>query len=394
MAEFIFILGKNPELSMAEIVSYLRARSLEFSILDYMNDFAVLDCEPPHGMMEDLGGTIKIGEVLFSSEDAEMDSLMEGLESLDYDSLFANLPDKPVFGVSAYNSHGVQEHLSGTLKQRMKERGLKAGYIRMQEGSALKHVDVLRKGLTENGIEFLACKGKRFWLGRTVGVHNPFEFQKRDVKRPSQRAILSIPPRLCRIMINLSGAGKGDSLLDPFCGVGTILQEAVLMGLEIKGSDIEGNCVDSTRDNLAWIGKEYGISINAKESIKGVDARKLSQNYGEGVFDVIVTEPHLGPPLKRKPNQKEAQRIIKGLKTMYIASMKEMMRTLKPGGRIVIVTPCFQTERGIVRMGIEGLIKAEVADPLEGTGIKHSFPYTDSEERHKTIREISVIRKT
>lgn len=45
-------------------------------------------------------------------------------------------------------------------------------------------------------------------------------------------------------MINISGIKEG-VLLDPFCGIGSILQEAVLMGFDIRGVDIDKNCIDA-----------------------------------------------------------------------------------------------------------------------------------------------------
>ena len=95
-------------------------------------------------------------------------------------------------------------------------------FPKIGRSAQLSHVEVLKKNLVENKAEILLCIGKEeTWVAQTVAVHNPFEFQKRDVYKPIQRKIFGMPPRLARIMVNLSACTPGKVLLDPFCGVGT-----------------------------------------------------------------------------------------------------------------------------------------------------------------------------
>ena len=103
------------------------------------------------------------------------------------------------------------------------------GFSRDRKLAQLSHVEVLKKKLVENKAEVLFCIGREETIiASTVAVHNPFEFQKRDVYKPNQRKIFAMPPRIAKIMVNLSACTPGKVLLDPFCGVGTILQEAFL----------------------------------------------------------------------------------------------------------------------------------------------------------------------
>lgn len=202
MKEFIFIHGKNPDISLAEIVSYFESRAVAFKIKENSNSFAIIDVyEIPNSMMEDLGGTIKIGEVLFSTKNGNIESIQEEiLQKFDFNFLFKNLPEKVIFGVSSYKSRKEYEFFSKFFKEQMKKYGIRSGYIHIpKDRCALTHVEVIKKHLTEKYIEFLVCRKENFYLGKTLFVHNPFEFQKRDVKRPAQRTIFSIPPRLCKI---------------------------------------------------------------------------------------------------------------------------------------------------------------------------------------------------
>ena len=62
-----------------------------------------------------------------------------------------------------------------------------------------------------------------------------------------------MPPRLARMMVNLSACTAGKTLLDPFCGVGTILQEALLEKAMVVGMDVNPWCVKAATENLEWL---------------------------------------------------------------------------------------------------------------------------------------------
>ncbi len=54
------------------------------------------------------------------------------------------------------------------------------------------------------------------------------------IRAPSKKPIFtpfSLDPRLARLMINLSGAVEGETILDPFCGVGGIPVESSILGI-------------------------------------------------------------------------------------------------------------------------------------------------------------------
>ena len=42
-------------------------------------------------------------------------------------------------------------------------------------------------------------------------------------------------------------------ILDPFCGTGTVLQEALLAGYDVVGTDLSQKIVDYTTENLSWL---------------------------------------------------------------------------------------------------------------------------------------------
>ena len=134
------------------------------------------------------------------------------------------------------------------------------GFADKSQGQ-LSHVEVLKKQLVETKSEVLLCIGKETsWIATTIAVHNPFEFQKRDIYKPRQRKIFGMPPRLAKIMVNLSSCTPGKTLLDAFCGVGTVLQEALLIKAQVVGTDINPWCIKAAEDNLEWLTQEYELA--------------------------------------------------------------------------------------------------------------------------------------
>jgi tRNA G10 N-methylase Trm11 len=384
MVQFAFILGKNRKLSIAELIAYFKSRSLKFKVIE-KDSFLIVDIDRPLLNIDDLGGTIKIAQIILSAESKDIRSEVEQKSEI-FKSIFSQLPHKVIFGISCYGlKRQDQKLLSDFFKNFLSKEGIKSHYVKPKVGTALSHVEVIKNRLVEKYFEFIICFGKKLWLGRTIGVHNPFEFQKRDIERPFQRTIFSIPPRLCRIMINLSQSRSG-LLLDPFCGIGSILQEAALMGFDIWGMDIDSNCVKGCIDNLKWLEREYGIKIgDIEKKIFVGNAAELSKYFAKNSIDVIVTEPFLGPPLKRRPSHRLASAIVNNLVPLYKRWLAEMVKVLKRNKYIVIVSPAFKVRNAMIKVAMDKIAKESGAQLISS--------FMDYEKRHKTLRVINVIKK-
>ena len=250
----------------------------------------------------------------------------------------------------------------------------------------MTNVEVINQNIISESAEIIACSSRdKVYIGITQVVHNPFEFQKRDVGRPRQRIIFSISPRLANILINLSQAKEGDILLDPFCGIGTILQEAALNGIIIRGMDIDEECVKAAKENLKWLSKEYNLS-SLDEKIMTGDSRNLSEYFERNSIDAIATEPYLGPPLKKKPSLNEINKIFEEIQDLYDDSLREIYKVLKPGKRIAIVSPCIRTTKS-------KCVNFDFRSIAAKNGFKIVNSFIDAEARHKTVREIFIIQK-
>jgi tRNA G10 N-methylase Trm11 len=428
----LFIPGKNWCLSLAELASFLEARGTKFAVCSFSKEFFTVNIEDSGcWAIADLGGFIKIGDATatLSTENLEKAFIQKNKEaqaqigrdivaSSVVDEMVKAAPEKMLFGVSVYCatkslrsfSKVIHRFIGSSVKRELAKHGRKSrfmGFAKRRRLPQLSHVEVLKKNLVENKAEILFCIGKKqTFTATTTAVHNPFEFQKRDVDKPVQRKIFAMPPRLARIMINLAACTEGKVLLDPFCGVGTILQEALLAKAKVVGVDINGWCVEAARRNMEWLKGEYSLE-NADYRVLQGDVHRLSQKIGLEQVDCIATEPDLGPALRQVPTTSYAMRIMEKLEPLYRGLLEEVYKVLKSDGRLVLVSPYIKVRSGKpVTMGIEKKaaeigfeqmhpfkreIFAEDATVPENLVAMASF--VDVEEHHKVGREIHVFQK-
>ena len=428
----LFISGKNWKLSLAELASYLKAREIKFKVQFFSKEFFAVDIEENFcsSIIEDLGGTIKIGEAkakfptlvvkeafLERSKQAQS-QIRETLALSGLVDYMDKSAEKLFFGVSVYCAEKTFRQLSGviqrfigsTVKDELASYGKKSkfmGFSKDRRLAQLSHVEVLKKKLVENKAEVLLCIGnEETWVATTIAVHNPFEFQKRDIYKPNQRNIFAIPPRLARIMVNLSACTPGKTLLDPFCGVGTILQEALLEKAKIVGVDVNPWCVKAANENLDWIKREYSLEDTEFRVVQG-DVDRLAQKVGQETVDCIVTEPDLGPALRQVPTGPYALKIIQRLEPLYFTLIEEAYRVLKKGGRLVLVTPYIVTRTGqsvtmpigekLEKLGfcrVQPFSKDLFSENTSGLeGLVGAPSLVEVNERHKICREIHVYQK-
>jgi len=79
-------------------------------------------------------------------------------------------------------------------------------------------------------------------------------------RRPRSRAFFhpsAIFPKLSRALVNLSGVQPGEAFLDPFCGTGSLLIEASIIGAEPVGIDIARKMARGARRNSIKYGQPW-----------------------------------------------------------------------------------------------------------------------------------------
>lgn len=433
MTTKLFVSGKNWKLSLAELITYFKARQIALEVEFFSKEFFAVNFEEALGnsSIDDLGGTIKIGEAkakfptqifregFLQKNEGAQTQIAETLASSGLVKSMEPSVGKVFFGVSVYCSEKtlrqfswvIQRFVGSAMKAELAGLGKKSkfmGFSRDRGLAQLSHIEVLKKNLVENKTEVLLCIGRtETWVAITTAVHNPFEFQKRDVYKPIQRKIFAMPPRLAKIMVNLSACTPGKVLLDPFCGVGTILQEALLARAKVVGVDGNSWCVKAANENLEWLTREYKLEGADFRVVQG-DIGKLAQKVGQETVDCIVTEPDLGPALRQVPTEPYALKIIQKLEPLYFELVEQAYRVLKTDGRLALVTPYFVTRSGHA-------VTLPISEKLENVGFKMVQPFdkqmfsgstligietltalsslAEVDEHHKVGREIHIYKR-
>lgn len=134
----------------------------------------------------------------------------------------------------------------------------------------------------------------------------------------------SLRPTVAAAMVRLAGIGPGMTVLDPMCGAGTILAEALDVAkkrskagrVHILGGDVDPNAVFVASQNLDKVGPV---------DLARWDATALP--LGTASVDRIVSNPPFGKQLSS----------IDQIGPLYAAASAEWDRVLRPGGRAVLL---------------------------------------------------------
>lgn len=375
--EYFFILGRTPVLSLAEILSVLSLKNLKTEITLVSAEVAVLSIEgefDASSLINQLGGTVKVGKVIQSADiESEEKSFWDIFSSGNL--LRHYLPEregKMHIGISIYdggaekiyrdNLEKILKELNVTVKENLGNAGKKAGFVQIKE-RYLSSVSVAKNELLKKGAEIvlIASPGK-ISAGKTLAVQEFGSFSFRDFYRPMKDKRSGImPPKLARMMINLSSANPEGRFLDPFCGSGTVLSEAAMLGIKnIIGTDISEKAVSDSQKNLDWLFANFRklTRDNFKIEIYQNDIRTLSGKIPPHTVDTVVTEPYLGPPLFKKPDFNAVRNIFSQLQPLYLQAFEELAKILKPGGSLIIIFPAFEENGNFRFMEILSRIKS------------------------------------
>lgn len=375
METYIFILGNNKELSRAEIGAVFGVDNIDSSNDVYVSlesdDF---DCVQAQRR---LGGTIKIAQVIGAPLNAQ--TIAKNL-------LESSLEGKIIFGISNY-----APFLGRKLPFDVFKLGLEVKKILKSQGRSARLVTSKEKVLSSVVVEKNNCQEyiilHNDLFARTCAVQEFEEYGERDFGRPARDAKSGmLPPKLAKMMINLAEIKPQDTLLDPFCGSGTILQEALLLGAtKVIGSDSSPKAFEDTGKNLVWLKEKYQIQ-ETQYQILQCDARQISQRL-KSPIDVIVTEPYLGPALSGHETREKISGIVRELSDLYISALRELKKVLKPNGMIVIVIPSFRFQNMVIRLSLIQEIE-KIGYQIQNT---ESLFYSRSDQ--KLIREIVILKK-
>ena len=339
--QYIFTLGSNPDLSIAEISAFFNNKKI--NLLN--NNILILESEKEldvNNIIKKLGGTIKIGLVEKNIINDREEIIKTCEEIIDQKIEKNNSTGKFHFGLSYYSSKKNNiKPIAMEIKKYLRSKKISCRWVDSRD-SILSSVVVEQNKLLKNGIEIIIIKNNnRLIIGKTLAVQPFKKLSFRDYGRPARDDKSGmIPPKLALIMLNLAQVEHKDIILDPFCGSGTIITEAMLCGYKnIIGSDISQKAINDTNENIKWTKNNFDINI-ANIRTYNQPADKISKNIKPNSINAIITEPYLGPQ-RGKIN---IQKTISELEKLYTNALIEFKKILKSDGKIVMIWPCFVSQ--------------------------------------------------
>jgi len=166
--------------------------------------------------------------------------------------------------------------------------------------------------------------GDKVMVGTQLNVE---DLTKRHFLR--HRNAVTIKTNLAYVMLRLANVQKGNLIVDPFCGSGTILLEALEMtqgNMRCIGLDVSRRTATGAAENAV----AEGYSDPGQCSIYTCDARGLRKHVDDESADTVVSNLPWGVRTGHKQG-------VSDLQQTYEVFLRTAWYTLKPGARVVML---------------------------------------------------------
>lgn len=390
---YIALLGRQPEISLAELAAVFGMDNVN----RISQQFAKVQTDQFD--ITTLGGTIKCATVITELPASRTDkaSLLAASRFITqyYHARWAHSPHKITLGLSAYGLAIAARNVQKTgliLKSSLKKSGTSLRLIPNDQpalSTATAHNNKL--GTSPHKVELLLVKttDRRLIIAESCGVQNITAYTRRDRHRPKRDAFVGmLPPKLAQIMLNLalgagslahhrscsnSLAGSASSLsdksmvlrtalpdafdveetagsraavtiLDPFCGTGTVLQEALLAGYDVVGTDLSQKMVDYTTENLSWLQSTFttpGHIIDIHQADATTHRWPSSRH-----LTAVVCETYLGQPFSAPPAPQKLAEVVGNCNHIITSFLTSIHPQLAPNTPLCIAVPAWYDASG------------------------------------------------
>lgn len=340
--EYVFFLGSHPDISAVEVWRWLVLKKLQPIFIQMDNNLLVVSLgqELNTSLGKELGGVDRIGQIVKVTPSLPTSS--------DIITALSPLPKKMSFGLSTIGIQSFGRKFLVDIKKQAKEFETRLSFVEAKKGTQLSSAQVLFNSLYKapHAEMTVAPREAEFMFIRTIWVQDIPAYEVRDTARPARDAKVGmLPPKLAQTMLNIGVSAIPDAIshpviLDPFCGMGTILQEGWLRGYTMIGSDKEKRMIEATQTNLQWLTQHYStLSLNGMPRSFVHDAQEFFPSDLDDKVDAVVTEPYLGTPLSKPLSEAEAQEFFSSLRELYKRFFISCLKALKPRGVLLTLLP-------------------------------------------------------
>ena len=301
-----------------------------------------------HLDIEQLGGTLKAGRIV--AELTHSDWRRASMQIVRaYTNAWRGHEGKITLGISAYGFPEKSRDIQKTgiiLKQKLREHGVSIRLIPNVEpalNTATSHHNKL--GLSQNKVELIVVRNQAgsVIIAESIGAQNITSLARRDQERPKRDAFVGmLPPKLAQIMINLAQPAPGATVLDPFCGTGVLLQEALLLGYNVYGTDLADKMIKYTTANLDWL---KTIS-HAPGTIALHQDDAMTATWQRAPIDAVATETYLGQPFSAPPSPSKLVEVRGNCNHIISTFLSNLASQLAPGTPLCVAVPAWKSTDG------------------------------------------------
>jgi tRNA G10 N-methylase Trm11 len=359
----LLILGRQPALGLAEVESLYGADKLQ----PVGKQAVIVDVDPCILAFDRLGGSTKFCKILTTLDTTNWGKIEKFLIQVS-PGHSANMPEgKMLLGLSVIGLEVGLKRLEATglsLKKAIRKTGRPVRLV-PNKAPELNSAQIIHNKLTgPNGWELNFIRdGDKTVVAQTVKVQDIEAYTRRDRERPKRDTKVGmLPPKLAQIIINLAAgplpADKLESIcdipagqpipkplldktaLDPFCGTGVVLQEALLMGYNAYGSDLDQRMVDYTQHNiLTWLKGWY--DFETETSVEQADATNASWKHFPPI-DFVASETYLGRPFTAMPDSQTLNQTISDCNLILKKFLQNIGAQIESGTRLCLAVPSWQ----------------------------------------------------
>lgn len=342
----IAILGRQPELGMAELERQYGSDHVSW----FSRHSAIIAGTPPI-LADQLGGTLKAGLVTIEPSNSTWKQISQTIITA-YSEKWLNHNGKITLGISVYGytvaARDVQK-IGIMIKNNLKKNGVSLRLIPNVDATlntATSHHNKL--GLSANKIELLIVHSEHdgFVVAESTGAQNITALARRDQGRPKRDAFVGmLPPKLALMMVNLVSSqlptDQPARILDPFCGTGVVLQEAMLKQFDAYGTDLSDKMIAYSAENLAWLERTHHTSSTV--TLKQGDATKMQWDQP---VNAVVCEGYLGQPFSAPPSPQKLEEVRANVNHISSTFLKNLSSQLAPGTPICLAVPAWRDSHG------------------------------------------------
>lgn len=196
-----------------------------------------------------------------------------------------------------FEGNTIEEIVEQVTQVRLKQETFRVNFVKINdlEKSAKINFEHRRKIERSIGLQIqgepdldhpdvifgIVTLGGRWYFGK---YHKSESVWYHHLKKPAEYST-ALSTRVARAIVNIAVPNPiGIHAIDPCCGIGTVLVEALSMGINIVGRDINPLATKGTRENIAYFGYKGDVMTGPISDV--------SNNYDVAIIDMpynIVT---------------------------------------------------------------------------------------------------------